>query len=223
MAPFSSSTASSRTSTVSPTLGGGDLVVALVLPLVELDDAFGLVADVDRRRRRRRCSRTRPVTILLASKTWVSSVSQAAMSWLKASSSCGLEFGVGQVELAEEVAVDHREGKVLRAAPRTAAGRRTTRWVRDYGPGQSTADDLCEDRKGGIIGTQPPPLQGGGKKRRSGPVEVLAVEKSVTMQTDPTEVPGSFLCYGGEAISSSSKSDGGAENVWPLITITADA
>ena len=32
---------------MSPTLGRDDLVDALVVPLVELDDALGLVADVD--------------------------------------------------------------------------------------------------------------------------------------------------------------------------------
>ena len=46
MVPSSPSTVSSSTSTVSPALGGGG-VDALFLPLVDLDDAFGLVADVD--------------------------------------------------------------------------------------------------------------------------------------------------------------------------------
>ena len=48
------------------------------------------------------------MTILLTSKTCSSSVSQAAMSRSNDSSSCDLEFSVGQIELTEEIAVDHR-------------------------------------------------------------------------------------------------------------------
>ena len=119
MVPSSLSTVSSSTSTVSPALGGG-ASAALLLPLVDLDDAFGLVADVDD-------------DVVAADLEHLAGDDLVGLVVLLFALDPGgdflvedvvdvLDLVVGDVELAEEVAVDHSVGGEVARTTRVRVG-----------------------------------------------------------------------------------------------------
>ena len=107
MVPTSSSTVSRRTWICVADLGRDDLVGAFVAPLVELDDAFGLVADVDHDVVADDVED--PAGDDLVGLEVLFFVGEPGGDVLvERFVELRLEFSVGQVELTEQIAVDHR-------------------------------------------------------------------------------------------------------------------